>query len=130
MTMLIISMLHKSSLMNKFLITLLLFTCIHVSQIHAQVAEDNSGITVRALLLDYQTFNGGEFDAFNSYHHGFEIGYLKKIQDRVYLSVPFRLGTIQQVNDLPDLNRLTAGLDARIQYHLSLIHISEPTRPY
>ncbi len=119
MKLLIINKLYKSSLMNKFLISLFLLAFIQVSQVQAQVSEDNSGITVRALLYDYQTFNGGEFGAFNSYHHGFELGYLKKIQDRVYLSVPLRLGVIQQVNDLPDLNRLTAGLDARIHYHLT-----------
>lgn len=116
--MLIISKLYKSSSMNRFWISLLLFLAVQVGSTSAQSSEDNQGITIKALLLDYQTFNGGDFSAFNSYHHGFELGYLHKLQDRVYLSVPLKLGVVQQVNELADLNRYVLGIDARVNYHL------------
>ncbi len=114
--------------MNRLLLFLTFFLLIGISGLHAQTEENNIGVSLKALLLDYQTLNGGSFSAFQSYHSGFELGFLKKIQNKVYLSVPFKVGVIQQVGQESGFNRYLLGIDARINYHLK--SNNSPIVPY
>ncbi len=114
--------------MNKLLLFLSFLVFISVSDVNGQDAEDKVGITVKALLLDYQTFNGGSIGAIQSYHQGFELGFLKKIQDRVYLAVPLKFGVVQQTGEPVGLHRYLLGIDARINYHL--MANNSPIVPY
>ena len=63
--------------MNKLILLLTFTMFLGVSDLDAQAAKDDMGITVKALLLDYQTLNGGDFSAFQAYHQGFELGFFK-----------------------------------------------------
>ncbi len=114
--------------MNKLILFLTFAMFLGLSDLSAQSSNDEMGITVKALLLDYQTLNGGDFSAFQAYHHGFELGFFKKIQDRVYLNVPLKLGVVQQVNEVDGFNRYLVGIDARINYHLK--DNNSPIVPY
>ena len=114
--------------MNKLILFLTFTMFLGVSDLDAQAAKDDMGITVKALLLDYQTLNGGDFSAFQAYHQGFELGFFKKIQDRVYLNVPLKLGVVQQTDEVDGFNRYLIGLDARIHYHLK--SNNSPIVPY
>ena len=105
--------------MNKFVsICFFLFLAGSLSA-QSTEAKSDLGITIKALLLDYQSQNGGSFSAFQSYHHGFEIGLIKQLQDRVYVGIPIKLGVVQQTDQVDGFNRYLIGADARISYHLT-----------
>ena len=81
------------------------------------------GISFKALFMDYQTANGGNFSNFKDYHNGFEIAFSKKLQDKLNLVIPFKIGVVN--NDVYDINKFDQGrslhktvygLDAQIQY--------------
>ncbi len=105
--------------MNKILTACLLLFTLGVTSLNAQSDNDDIGITLKALLMDYQSQNGGSFGDFPSYNSGFEIGLIKKIKDRIYVSLPLKFGVISQNGEIADLHRRTLGADLRLQYHLT-----------
>ena len=105
--------------MKRILSSFIILLMFAINSGQAQTADENIGITIKALLLDYQSQNGGSFTAFQSYNSGFEVAFLKKLQDRIYLSVPLKFGVISQLGSVNDLHRRTIGIDGRINYHLT-----------
>ena len=91
--------------MNKILFICFFMLALGSVNAQSESATNNIGITVKALLLDYQSQNGGSFSAFQSYHHGFEIGFMKKLQDRIYVGLPIKLGVVQQTDQVDGFNR-------------------------
>lgn len=85
---------------------------------HAQDKNYDWGISFKSLFLDYQSQNGGSVDAIRNYHHGFEIGFNKKIQDNINLVVPLKYGNVNAFNvgDRDCLHKRVLGLDAQVQY--------------
>jgi len=110
--------------MKKLLLVTLIFMCGYLStNVQAQNEKYPQGISFRALFMDYQSQNDGAFARFRDYHYGFEIGYSRRIQDRLNLVIPFKIGIVN--NDIYDINKFDQGrtlhktvygLDAQIQY--------------
>lgn len=97
-----------------FLFFLLSFVCI--TDVKSQTGENGIGISVKALLLDYTSQNGGEITDFKSYHTGFEIGFIKNIIDPINIYIPIKVGVVQGQDGIDDLQRSLFGIDAQIQY--------------
>lgn len=76
------------------------------------------GITVKALLMDYISQNGGQFSAFQKYHTGFEVGLNLRLMDRLYLNAPIKFGVVQTPDQLDGLHKLVGSFDLRANYHL------------
>ncbi len=72
-------------------------------------------IGLKTIFLDYQTMNGGEFTTFKDYSQGLEVFYLHRLNDRIKIGVPLRVGVIR---DSLLQKRITAlGGDIVGQYH-------------
>jgi OmpA-OmpF porin, OOP family len=87
----------------------------------AQNPAYKSGLSFKKLFLDYQSQNGGAFESFKDYHHGFEIGYQRNISKGLIVNFPFKIGNVNQYNTLSKnsdkcLHKSVAGLDAQLQY--------------
>jgi len=104
-------------------VALITFLMVGGTSLNGQNTEYPMGISFKALLMDYQTANGGSFSRFNDYHNGFEVAFSKSLQNRLNLVVPFKIGVVN--DDVFDLNKfdqgrtlhkLVYGLDAQIQY--------------
>jgi outer membrane protein OmpA-like peptidoglycan-associated protein len=96
---------------------------VSVSEMNAQNTQYKSGISFKALLMDYQSLNDGNFSRINDYHNGFEIAYSRNLQDKLNLVIPLKIGVVN--TDVFNLNKLDQGrslhktvygLDAQIQY--------------
>lgn len=96
---------------------------LNVNDLKGQNTQYPMGISFKALFMDYQTSNGGSISNFKDYHSGFEIAFSKKLQDRLNLVVPFKIGIVN--NDEYDINKFDQGrtlhktvygIDAQIQY--------------
>ncbi len=98
------------------------------SSVIGQDHPSGVGIRVRTLLLDYQSQNGGDITAFNRYHHGWEVGFLKHLTNGLYASVPFRAGIVQHENELDGFHKTIASADLQLQYHF--FKPSQPIIPY
>ena len=89
----------------------------------AQNTQYRTGITFKALSMDYQSQNDGSFTRFKDYHSGFEIAYSRNIQDKINLVVPFKIGVVNtdkfNLNKFDQgrtLHKTVYGLDAQVQY--------------
>jgi len=76
-------------------------------------SDHNVGITVKALAMDYISQNGGQFTDFRSYHTGFEIGVMKRIKERIYLHLPFKVGVVQHESGVANENKSLLSIEAR-----------------
>ena len=76
------------------------------------------GITVKALLMDYISQNGGQFSAFQKYGSGFEFGLNYKLADRIYVNVPIKVGVVQSPDLIESQHKLLLGADLRLNYHI------------
>ncbi len=111
--------------MNKIILYFALFwTSVYSISISAQNENYGLGISFKALLMDYQSLNGGSFGRINDYHHGFEIGISKRLTNRLNLYVPVKIGVVNI--DKFDMNKFDQGrlrhkkvygVDAQLQYH-------------
>ncbi len=100
--------------MNRIL-SLLLIVAISGSMT-AQVSNFSGGIAFKKLFLDYKSQNGGSLTTFKDYRHGFEVGLLKPISNKINFYLPGKFGV---VNDSIDgLNKTVLGADAVLQYLL------------
>ncbi len=103
--------------MKKGLLVVLFFCFIGSLTVHSQI---RNGLSFKGLVMDYQTFNNGEFTDFTSYHPGFEIGYHRYFTPQLSLNVPLKVGVVQshdrvlQIND--PFHKTIFGLDAKVNY--------------
>lgn len=75
------------------------------------------GLSFKALFMDYQSQNGGSIAEFKSYHHGFEIGFHKRLQNNINLVVPVKAGVVTSHNkELNTVHKKVFGADAQVQY--------------
>ena len=95
-------------------------------------SKDNSfyknGLTVKALLLDYQSQNGGEISNINRYHHGFEVGYIRNLTDRISVGFPVKVGVVTYDVGLDDFHKTIIGIDVVGQYNF--LDSKAPLIPY
>lgn len=95
----------------RYLVILLLAACLYTSDIDAQT--EWGGVSFKALFLDYQTFNGGDFGAFREYSTGLEFSYIHNLTDNISVELPVRMGTI----DLQEEKRIRMfGVDLHGMY--------------
>ena len=100
---------------NAFIILLIMFS-LSVSSV-AQNPAYPYGLSFKALFMDYQSQNGGSIADFGSYHHGFEIGFHKQLQENINLVVPFKAGVVSSSSkEGAFTHRTVYGLDAQVQY--------------
>jgi outer membrane protein OmpA-like peptidoglycan-associated protein len=76
------------------------------------------GISFKNLFMDYQSQNGGNVDAIKDYHHGFELGLGKKLEENVLLNIPFKYGNVNTFSNSDNnyYHKRVIGIDAQIQY--------------
>ncbi len=104
------------------ILTLLIGIVVSIQITQAQNPDYEMGISFKALLMDYQSQNGGSFSAIRDYHPGFEIGFHKKINENLNLVVPLKFGVVARMDSLfsdaqdQREHRTIAGLDAQVQY--------------
>ncbi|MEL6390096.1 MAG: thrombospondin type 3 repeat-containing protein [Bacteroidota bacterium] len=81
-------------------------------------SDQKVGITVKALLMDYLSQNGGEFGAFQKYHTGFEFGFNYQLLNQLYVNVPIKVGVVQTEDQIDDLHKSVFSADLRLNYHI------------
>jgi outer membrane protein OmpA-like peptidoglycan-associated protein len=78
------------------------------------IAQDTApGLSFKRLFMDYQTFNGGSFDAFRNYTDGLEFSYLHPITDQFLIDVPVKIGMFTQEGR----NTSLIGADLHANYY-------------
>ena len=87
-----------------------------------------NGLTVKALLMDYQSQNGGDLGQVNKYHHGFEVGYLRNITERISVGIPFKAGVVTYDVGLENFHKTVLGVDIIGQYNF--LPMSSTLIPY
>lgn len=87
-----------------------------------------NGLTVKALLMDYQSQNGGDLGQVNKYHHGFEVGYLRNLTNRISIGVPVKVGVVTYDVDLDNFHKTVIGVDIIGQYNF--LDFNAPVIPY
>lgn len=85
----------------------------------AQYENNDIGLSVRALAMDYISQNGGDFTAYNQYHTGMELTFLKKMSDNVYVGVPLKIGVVQSPEGIDGLNSTILSIDATGRYQFA-----------
>ncbi len=102
--------------MKKLIVILLVLSS--STWVTAQSTTHDWGISFKNLFLDYQSQNGGSVDAIRNYHHGFEIGVQRRLQENVFLSVPLSYGKVNAGDNYSKdrLHKDIIGLDGQIQY--------------
>ncbi len=115
--------------MKKGLLVLVLLSFLFVTNADAQA---KNGISFKGLVLDYQTFNDGDFGDFTSYHPGFEVGIHRFITPDLSINVPLTVGVVQSHNRVINLNdpfhKAVIGLDAKLNYEF--LDRAGKVRPY
>jgi len=104
------------SSMKKSLLLVLLIMTLGVTGIQAQNQSFKSGLSFKALALDYQTFNGGDFGDFTAYHPGFEVGFHRYLGRGLSLNVPLKVGVVQSHENIEHLHKSIINLDAKVNY--------------
>lgn len=105
--------------MNKINLLFVFFALFTLTNTQAQTDADKIGVRVKAILLDYESQNGGDLGAFQSYHSGFEIGLVKHLQERLSLAVPIRFGVVPLPEEVDGFHRTLFSIDARLNYNLT-----------
>jgi outer membrane protein OmpA-like peptidoglycan-associated protein len=116
--------------MNKIILVFIFFTWMNLSTIQAQNPAFPQGITMKTLFMDYQSQNGGDISNFSAYHSGFEVGYLRSLNENINLVVPIKYGVVtshdQEFNNC--FHKKVYGLDATGQYMFT--DFQSDIRPY
>lgn len=107
--------------MKKIYVLLAFCSCSYFISV-AQNPGYKNGITIKNLFLDYQSQQGGSLDAFKEYHHGFEIGYQRKLANKLNVYIPVKVANVNIYNPTYRLanefqHRQIASLDGQLQYH-------------
>ena len=77
---------------------------------------ERRGLMVRKLFVDYKSPQTGDAFDFQQWNSGFDIGYLRKLNDRLTLMVPLTVASVRHVDSLK--SSLVLGIDARVKYSL------------
>ncbi len=93
--------------------TLFLFLGLVMVQAQTQGAY---GLTLKSLLVDYESTISGEFEGLEGMNGGYEIGLTKRLSERIVLAFPLKLAMVDF--DRFDRNLKVLHLDAQVQYHL------------
>ena len=80
--------------------------------------KNDIGLTVKALVMDYLSQNGGDFGAFQKYHSGIEFGVIKNLNGPINIAVPIKLGVVQDAV-IEGQHRRLIGIDALLQYKIA-----------
>lgn len=91
------------------------FVAVVVIGFNAGAQGEWGGVSFKALWLDYQTFNDGDFGAFRDYTSGVEFSYIHNLTDHVSLELPVKFGTAYLGGD-EDRNIRIAGVDIHGMY--------------
>jgi outer membrane protein OmpA-like peptidoglycan-associated protein len=104
--------------------------CVLLSSIDSNAQSENNpnALTFRALFLDYQSQNGGSISAFKDYNNGFEVAYSRYLANKINLSVPLKIGSVQSHDDVESLRKRILSLDATIHY--DFLDDDKPIVPY
>lgn len=102
--------------MKQILLALIFGMVLSVSQVDAQTEKYKTGLSFKALFMDYQTMNGGEFSKFKEYHHGFEIGLHRNLTKNLNINVPFKVGVVQSHNRADCFHKTVYGGDLKLNY--------------
>ena len=94
--------------------------------------KDNSfyrnGLTVKALIMDYQSQNGGDIGEIGAYHSGFELGYMRRLTDRISLGIPLKVGVVTYDVGIENFHKTVIGVDLVGQY--DFLELGRPVVPY
>lgn len=115
-------------LMKNILTLLIFLMSFSISPLFSQTSG-NIGISFKKLWMDYQTPNGGKFANFKDYHSGFEVALHKDLTDNLRLSVPFKLGVVNNdsiVEGRDYFRKMVYGLDAQLNYEFGMKGVIEP----
>ena len=99
-----------SSWTKAFLITLLCTFSV------LSFGQSDEGVLVKKLFVDYKSPETGDVFDFREWRSGFEMGYLRKLNDKLTLVVPFKVAVVQHSDSLT--NDFMFALEAQIQYEL------------
>lgn len=102
-------------------LVVIVFAMCAIGLLSAQTLERKNGISFKALLMDYQSQNGGALDAIRDYHYGFEIGYQRVLKEKLFLNVPFKFGNVNTASrdTMFGVHKRVAGIDAQVHYHFN-----------
>ena len=100
-------------------IFMLFVVAISTAQVEMPPKDNDLGISIKALVLDYVSQNGGDFGAFQSYHSGLELALIKNLNGPLNLAVPIKVGVVQSETGLEALHKSIFGIDAVLQYKLT-----------
>ena len=102
--------------MKQYLVAMF-FLCF-MAVANAQTPDLKTGISFKALLVDYQTFNltDGDITDFTAYHQGFELGFHKTLGNNLNLNIPLKVGIVQDEDDVIESHKTFIGLDAKVNY--------------
>jgi len=81
----------------------------------AQSEFYNNNIAIKTIFLDYNSQNGGNIATFKKYSQGLEVSYAHRINDKVKIGIPFKLGLVK--DSVADRRSLIYGGDLNLQYH-------------
>ena len=98
------------------------------AKVNAQKPTNDIGISVKTLLMDYISQNGGDFTAFQEYHTGLEVAFLKNISGPLNLAIPIKAGVVQDPVALGGIHKTLISIDAVLQF--KLLKDQSPIVPY
>ncbi len=102
--------------MKRNSVGIIVFIFLACVQLQAQRTDQPLGISFKALMMDYQSLNGGSFSALKDNHPGFEIGLHKNINQNINLVIPFKFGVVNSHDEVFQSHKRIMGLDVQVQY--------------
>ena len=108
--------------MVKYIVLIILVFSLGTVNLQAQNPIYPFGVSVKKLFMDYQSQNGGDISNLGAYHHGFEIGILKNINQNINIHIPINYGVVTSHDELLDrnnrncLHKSVYGIDLEAQY--------------
>ncbi len=104
--------------MKRILVASVLLWFVFTTQLQAQNPAYPWGVSFKTLFMDYQSQNGGDISNFGAYHHGFEVGLLRSINQNINVYVPFKYGVVSshENRELNCFHKKVYGVDGQLQY--------------
>lgn len=100
--------------------------CFLLQTLHAQTPDFPNAISAKLLFLDYKLLNAKELTNKEDITNGFELDYIRSLNNTFDIAIPFKAGIIKLLDD-PD-NTTMLGLDATV--HLNILSNKNTIRPY
>jgi outer membrane protein OmpA-like peptidoglycan-associated protein len=102
--------------MKKLTLLLVLLCFIQFNVLYGQNSQQKTGLSFKALFIDYQSRNGGDFSEFKSYHPGFEIGIHRNLGKNFNLNIPIIVGDVPSENGIDGFHKMLIGADLKLNY--------------